>query len=346
MLNGLGAARFGRSIVCFFGCSLLCLPVLAEKYDYKAPGIEQKIALETGIQLFADYRERRCVPQGPTDHCLPTGYVQAVEEGGVYEELWRVEVLILNERDVEAEQILKRIHRAQPNLAKPLWLLSKNLFFRAEHLPEGDVERRSAALEEGIEWAKKCVAVAPENINCLVHHGVLLARWSTNNGIIKSVYHGPTVDAAWSKAIKLKTHYRFPSANTSWGAANYGMGIFYRLVPDSWWFNLFFGFRGNIDRSINYLRTAGSTKDDQVELYTELSAAYYCKWSREDSEWARREGDKAVGTCLAIEPPDRISEISQDHCRRLRKDPAIGCGYSRDRQQETNVERFREAAGK
>ena len=71
------------------------------------------------------------------------------------------------------------------------------------------------------------------------------------------------------------------------------MGIFNRLVPDRWWFNLFFGFRGNIDRSINFLRAAGATKDDQVELYTELSAAYYCKWSREDSEWARREGEEA-----------------------------------------------------
>ena len=97
---------------------------------------------------------------------------------------------------------------------------------------------------------------------------------------------------------------------------------------------------------INFLRTAGSTKDDQVELFTELAAAYYCKWSREDSEWARREGNKAVKRCLAIKPPDKISQISQAHCRRLRERPAKACGYSRDRQQETDIERFRAEAEK
>ena len=295
----------------------------AAKYDYKAMGIEHRIFEDTGIELFEDYRNRRCILANKDDHCLPTGYVQAVEQGGIYVQLWEIEVLLMQERDKEADKRLKKIQREHPKLAKPLWLL---------------------ALEEGMQWAEKCVALAPDDINCQLHHGVILARWSTNNGIIKSVFHGPTVSAAWSKAIKLKTHYRFPSANTSWGAANYGMGIFNRLVPDSWWFNLFFGFRGNIDRSINFLRAAGATKDDQVELYTELSAAYYCKWSREDSEWARREGDKAVKACLAIKPPDRISEISQSHCRKLKQNPSISCGYSRDRQQETDIERFREEA--
>ena len=148
----------------------------------------------------------------------------------------------MQERDQEAAAILKKIHKAYPGLSKPLWLMAKNLFFRAEHLPEDAIDERRMTLEEGTRWAEKCVALAPNDINCQLHLGVILARWSTNNGIIKSVFNGPAVSAAWAAAIKLKTHYRFPSANTSWGAANYGMGIFNRLVPDSWWFNLFFGF--------------------------------------------------------------------------------------------------------
>ena len=110
----------------------------------------------------------------------------------------------MQERDKEADRILKQIHKEHPKLAKPLWLLAKNLFFRAEHFPEDAVEQRRMALEEGMQWAEKCVALAPNDINCQLHLGVILARWSTNNGIIKSVFHGPAVDAAWSKAIKLK----------------------------------------------------------------------------------------------------------------------------------------------
>ena len=54
---------------------------MAAKYDYKAMGIEHRIYEETGIELFEDYRKRRCILANKEDHCLPSGYVQAVELG-------------------------------------------------------------------------------------------------------------------------------------------------------------------------------------------------------------------------------------------------------------------------
>ena len=98
---------------------------MAAKYDYKAMGIEHRIYEETGIELFEDYRKRRCILANKEDHCLPSGYVQAVELGGIYVRLWEVEVLLMQERDKEADRILKQIHKEHPKLAKPLWLLAK-----------------------------------------------------------------------------------------------------------------------------------------------------------------------------------------------------------------------------
>ena len=128
--------------------------------------------------------------------------------------------------------------------------------------------------------------------------------------------------------------------------SNYGLGIFKRLVPDSFWLNLIFGFKGDIDQSIAYLQAAQSNKDDQVEVYTELAAAYYCKYLRDGDVGARNRANQALKTCLSIEPPDHISEISQEHCRMLRASPDNACGYSRDRQQETSIARFKEEMNK
>ncbi len=336
-----------RTLILTF-CLGSLLPALAgaARYDFRALGIESKILEETGIRLNEGYRSRECVPAYPSDHCLPTGFVDAVEKGAPFDDLWRVEVLIVDERDAEADAILRELALRYPREPKVMWLLAKNLFFRSERLPGHDSAGRGKALEEAIDWTVKCVEAAPLDINCHLHRGALLARLSTNNGVVRSVLNGPAVRDAWQEAVHLKHHYRFPSANTSWGAANYGLGIFKRLVPDSFWLNLIFGFKGDINQSIAYLQAARSTKDDQVEIYTELAAAYFCKYAREGDVGARNRAREALETCFSITPPDKISEISQQHCRMLRATPEMACGYSRDRQQETSIARFKEELNK
>ena len=46
--------------------------------------------------------------------------------------------------------------------------------------------------------------------------------------------------------------------------------------------SLLFGVRGDIGKAVKYLHVAMKTKSDEVELYTELVAASYCKAERDD----------------------------------------------------------------
>ena len=86
------------------------------------------------------------------------------------------------------------------------------------------------------------------------------------------------------------------------------------------------------------MQRALGTKTDQVELYTELAAANLCKFDREDSVNAKEAADRWLKGCLKLKPKDPLNEISQKDCIRLQKDPDLGCGYSRDGQQETDIE--------
>ena len=207
---------------------------------------------------------------------------------------------------------------------------------RTEVMEKSAKKAKGKLLAEGLPGPKS-VDLAPKTstVNCI---RTLVGRSSTNAGIFNTLSKGAVVEGAWLRAVSTKSHYRFPSANTSLGATYYGLGIYYRLVPDSWWLDLFFGIRGDINRSIKYLERALGTKTDQVELYTELAAANFCKYDREDSVAAKEAADRWLAGCLKLTPKDPLNELSQKDCLVLKKDPDLGCGYSRDGQQETDIE--------
>ena len=314
-------------------------------YDFHDPAVFDRIQAERGIPFVKDYDMAGCTKIDKDDHCLPTAYVRAVKEGEPWESLWKGELAVREADDKEAYKLLRELQRKYPDNHQVYWLLAKVLFFRAEKMEEGAVEAKDKVLTEGIEWAEKCISLKPNDINCQLHYGTLIGRWSTNKGIFKALFNGKVVEKAWVKAIATKEHYRFPSSNTSLGATYYGLGIFYRLVPDSWFLNLIAGVRGSIDKAMKYLRLAHQTKRNQIELYTELAAAHYCKWDRDDDLGAKAKGDNYVAECVKLPVPDAINAISQKDCHRLLGTPTMGCGYSRDRQQETDVDKLKEQQG-
>lgn len=307
------------------------------------PDIVQKAKDQLGLVLRDGYENEECIPVSSDDHCLPTGFVQAIERGEPYRTLWKAELLVEDHKALGAEKLLLEVDKDYPNNAKVLWLIAKNAYFRAEKMPEEATEEKAAILERGFGFAERCVEVAPNDINCLLHFGTLLGRVSTNRGIISSAANGDDVEDHWLRALQTKEHYRFPSANTSLGAVNYGLGIFYRLVPDSWLMSLLFGVRGDIGKAVKYLQAAMKTKSDDVELYAELVAASYCKAEREDDASALKLGHDYVKQCQAKKADTPLRKISQSHCGKLRNNPALGCGYSRDKQQETDAEKFKKA---
>ena len=313
-------------------------PAAAEPYNFKDPGVFARILAEKGIAFVTKYDLKGCLPIGDTDPCLPTGYLDAVEKGEPWVSIWKAELAIREQDLMGADKLLRQLRKKYPKNSKVRWLMAKTIFFRTEVMDKGAKKEKGKLLEEGVQWAKECMDMAPQDINCLLHYGTLVGRSSTNAGIFNTLSKGAVVEGAWWGAVSTSQHYRFPSANTSLGATYYGLGIYYRLVPDSWWLDLFFGIRGDINRSIKYLERAMGTKTDQVELYTELAAANLCKFDREDSSNAKEAADRWIKTCLKLKPKDPLNVLSQRDCTRLKNDPDLGCGYSRDGQQETDID--------
>lgn len=319
-----------------------------DKFNYEKtdPSIRKKIWKKHRLRLPKDFEKIECKKVDDKDSCFPTGLVQAITLGKEYKLLWKAERLIDEEQDVEGERILNKILKTHPNNSKVYWLLAKNLFFRGERMDPRDVEGRDRVFVKGIEYAQKCVELDKNNINCLLHAGTLMGRRATNKGIIKFLFDGKKVENYWVNAFKSKQHYRFPSLNTSISAVNYALGVFYRLCPDSFFLKLFFGFKGDIDKAIMHIKNAIKNSPKQVELRTELVASLFCKWDREQDEESKKMGIEQSNICKKLIPSDKINTISQLHCDMLEENPKLGCGYSRDRQQETDEAKFKEQAQK
>lgn len=316
--------------------------LIANAYDYSDPAVFEKIKAETGIEYQHYYALPKCIRAFQGDHCLPTAYVDAVEKGEPYISLWKAEKMVNDGLDRKAEELLKQIDKTHPGMSRVKWLLAKNLFFRSDQMPEDAIDEKDRFLTEGVGYARECLEIAPDDINCQLNLATLLGRWSTNQGILKGAFNAEEVRDAMLKASTTDQHYRYPSGNTARGASYYALGIFFRLAPDSFFIELFFGVRGNVDTSIAYFQKARTTKTDQIELYTELAASQFCKAERDDSAEAASDARQSIAVCQSIKAKSGIDKISQGDCARLLADPSLGCGYSRDRQQETDVEKFKE----
>lgn len=314
------------------------------QWDFRDPQIEFKIEKALGIAFPQGFRERRCKPVSKDDFCLPSGFLQAVQQGEVYRKLWEAELYIQYDRDLEADAVLRQLRVQFPKVSKVYWLMAKLLFFRAEKLSENAVEAKEELLLEGIEWAKIGVELDPTNINTQLYYGTMVGRLATTKGVLNAAWYASDVESAWRKAIETNGYYRFPTAHTALGATHYGMGVLYRVLPDSWWLSFLFNVRGSIDKSIEHIELALKECDDAPELYIELVSSYLCKWERDDVQEAKKKAEEAIQLCLKAEPKEALHRASQHDCNRLKVDPSLACGYSRDRQQGTDVTKLKRSA--
>jgi len=313
-----------------------------EKIDYKSEKIFDTIAEKFGITIDPEYKEKRhlIIPAYKDDHLLPTGYIQAIEKGEPYISLWKIEHDF--GKDIDAEKALKKILKKYPKNVKAHWVMALNYFLRGEGLPRLDEKGRELEFAKGREWGKKCVKLDPQNINCRLFLGSNTGRMITNSGGLTKAWYASEIHDTFKAGAKSKAHYRFGNSMTSLGTVYHALGAVYRMVPDSFLVKLFFGVRGDIKKSIHYHKLAVATKPSRIPYVTELAASYLCSFDRDEDQKALEAGKKELKRCLSLKPRMKIEVMSQEDCGKLLKTPELACGYSRDRQQETDIDKLKE----
>ena len=117
-------------------------PAAAEPYNFKDPGVFERVLADKGIRFVKDYDFKGCLPIDDSDPCLPTGYLDAVEKGEPWASVWAAELAIREQDLMGADKLLRQLSKKYPKNSKVKWLMAKNIFFRTEVMDKGAKDKK------------------------------------------------------------------------------------------------------------------------------------------------------------------------------------------------------------
>jgi tetratricopeptide (TPR) repeat protein len=210
----------------------------------------------------------------------------------------------------------------------------------ADLVPLENRGERLELFEEAESYARKCIEEAPKKGECYFWLGAALGRESTMKGILSSALTAREIASSLEKSVELGLTYRSASGHIELANAYYALGQFYRIAPDSWIASKIAGVRGNIERSVNYLRKAIELEPERLEFNKELGISLVCLGQEKNRPETVQEGVTyltRVANVLPVKEPS--DEIDKRHARMLLNDPGLCCDYSRDGQQERDLKK-------
>jgi hypothetical protein len=265
------------------------------------------------------------------DKTLPPG---RPVEGGPHYDL----ELLYHQHDYKAGlDAAKAALAANPNDADLYWLTVRFMFEVAEGIPRTDTSfDKLGWYQEMADLADKGLALQPKNAHLLFAKGIALGRYGTTKGVLSSLFLAKDVEDAWLASSQDTTFYY-----TSIGGeeelpcdAFLTLGIFYRLVPESWLVQAIAGTRGDLAKSVAYNRQADQCAPNKIGTMKELGVSLLCWSERRNDPAALQEGIQVLSRASAIPPVDPTDRIDIKHILMLISDSKMACGYSRDGQQD------------
>jgi len=243
----------------------------------------------------------------------------------------------------KSNALLRAAQKKRPDAARPYWMQARNLYDLGELLPKEAKEKRLRLYNEMIAKTQYCIDnMAPKNSSCWHFLATGKGRRSTTRGVINSMFEAKNVEAAWRKSVALEPHDRLFNGRSQLVSMQYGLGVFYRMVPDLWLVELVIGTRGDIEKSVSLFREAAAAEPNRLELQKELAASLLCWDHREDRPEARREAMDLLNRILDGDFDDSdiraTDPIDKTHAADLRAHPERACGYSRDGYQDVESE--------
>ena len=216
------------------------------------------------------------------------------------------------------------------------WMKVRFMYEVGERFGEDSDVDRIAHYRKMIAIAERGLQLDPNETHLRFGRGVAKGRLGTTRGVLASLFLAKEVEADW---LAVAEHPTWRYASIKGGEllpcdAFHALGIFYRLVPDWWIVQVIAGTRGSLPRSLEFNTKAVGCKPHMVQNWKELAAVQYCLYTKNGDESMRAAGDRSVTEGLKLPIRHDVDAIDHRHLNRLRDDPTLGCGYSRDGQQE------------
>ncbi len=196
--------------------------------------------------------------------------------------------------------------------------------FRADKLALGDVCHKNA---------DECLKLAPKNPECHLMKGVCYAmQASTWGNSLSSLRVLTPMDQAWINAIELPSTFTHKDGISTKQLAMVLRGILYRLMPESWWFRLIAGIRGDKEAAYNWMIEAMALplRKEPVTAI-ELAATTICYGQSRKIPEKISEGLAVLKDSMNLPVRYPLDELDKKNMAYLIANPKRACSYRRER---------------
>lgn len=246
-------------------------------------------------------------------------------------------------------KLAKQKQAADPSDKDLYWHIVRFMFEIGERYDRNDKSIDKVAwYNEMVDWSKKGLAVAPNDPHLLFGLGISMGRLGTTRGVLASLFLADDVENAWLTTANSGFRYSSLGGEELLPCHVYeSLGIFYRLVPESWIVQAIGGTRGDLKKSVEWNLKAYECAPQSIAILKELGASEVCYGQRYDDEASIRAGMAHWSRATTLTPSLPTDHIDLEHVATLMAEPGLACGYSRDGQQETDASKLEaETAGR
>lgn len=232
---------------------------------------------------------------------------------------------------------------AAPDDVEAMWRRARNIYSKGELLAEQGVpaSERLKMYEEMEGLMKAGLGKHPGHGALLHWYGTAMGRKATAKGVLSSLFMADDIEDAWLSAASAGYTYRSANNTSSLpGDVYFALGQFYRLCPDWAVVKLLTGTKGDIDKSIEWLRKGVQDSPQRLEVQKELGVSLLCKAERDDDAAAANEGRQWLEKAAALPTQKKTDEVDKRQIPVILSKASEACGYSRDGWQDVSRESY------
>lgn len=235
-------------------------------------------------------------------------------------------------------ELLLDINKKEPDWIDGYWMIASETFQLGSLVNDdgqGSLDYARKVFVTGRDKARECLQKSPDNFLCKLFLGSLIGKIATIDGVFSSLYHGSEVLDLWADVINSEYNFRFTKEITAQGSIRYGMGLFYRLVPDFFLVDWFFGIHGDIEKSIQFHRESIAIDGESPCANIMLAVSLLCESSASVDSENTKEGISILTKVVSTKTFDGIQQVCIDDAAEILKSPGDkSCGYTTARQQD------------
>jgi hypothetical protein len=263
----------------------------------------------------------------------------------LYQEYWNIygdgkeQKTLTREPLKRAYEITETILKTNSRWVDGYWILGSTAFqWGSSFNEEKDLPLAREIFMKGKKATETCLKIEPNQPLCKLFLGSAIGSIGSIDGILSSLQNARTVERLWLDVLNSDVNYHFYPHITMQGSVRYGLGMFYRLVPDMWLIEWLFDVRGSLDKSIKMHREGIAFDGTNACSDIMLAVSLICRAKSDRKTKLGQEGFALLDKAARTETENINLKLCVTDAQKIAQEPSRACGYTTTKQQDVSEE--------